>query len=52
VEHNDRSATAYLDYSGRDDLLSGGVKLIPIETPKGPFRGLITFIHDVNAGRF
>jgi proline iminopeptidase len=29
---------SYLDYAGRDDLLSGGVKLIPIETPKGNFR--------------
>lgn len=29
---------AYLDYSGRDDVLSGGVRLIPIETPKGTFR--------------
>jgi proline iminopeptidase len=28
----------YLDYSGRDDRLSGGVKLIPVETPKGTFR--------------
>jgi len=28
----------YLDYSGRDDVLSGGVKLIPISTPKGTFR--------------
>jgi proline iminopeptidase len=28
----------YLDYSGRDDVLSGGVKLIPVETPKGNFR--------------
>ncbi len=28
----------YLDYSGRDDLLSGGVKLIPIDTPRGTFR--------------
>jgi len=28
----------YLDYSGRDDLLSGGVKLIPVNTPKGTFR--------------
>lgn len=27
----------YLDYSGRDDLLTGGVKLIPIETEKGTF---------------
>ena len=28
----------YLDYSSRDEVLSGGVKLIPIETPKGTFR--------------
>src|ERR1044072_4742974 len=28
---------AYLDYSSRDDALSGGVKLIPINTPKGVF---------------
>ena len=28
----------YLDYSGRDDVLSGGVKLIPVHTPKGTFR--------------
>ena len=33
-----RVPAAYLDYSGRDDVLSGGVKLIPIETPKGTFR--------------
>jgi len=30
--------TGYLDYSGRDDVLSGGVKMIPIETSKGIFR--------------
>jgi proline iminopeptidase len=29
---------AYLNYSGRDDQLTGGVKLIPIATPKGNFR--------------
>ncbi len=35
----DRNApTAYLDYSGRDDVLAGGVKLIPVTTPKGTFR--------------
>jgi proline iminopeptidase len=28
----------YLDYSGRDDVLSGGTKMIPIETSKGVFR--------------
>lgn len=32
------SATAYLDSAGRDDVLSGGVRMIPIETPKGTFR--------------
>jgi proline iminopeptidase len=31
------STPAYLDYSGRDDLLGGGVKMIPIETSKGTF---------------
>jgi proline iminopeptidase len=29
---------AYLDYSSRDDALSGGVKMISVNTPKGPFR--------------
>jgi proline iminopeptidase len=28
----------YLDYTGRDDVLSGGVKMIPVETPRGVFR--------------
>ncbi|HLZ30359.1 MAG TPA: proline iminopeptidase-family hydrolase [Chloroflexota bacterium] len=28
----------YLDYSGRDDVLTGGVKLITVDTAKGPFR--------------
>jgi proline iminopeptidase len=28
----------YLDYSGRDDLLAGGVRMIPIETPSGTFQ--------------
>lgn len=27
----------YLDNTGRDDALSGGVRMIPIETPKGTF---------------
>jgi proline iminopeptidase len=27
----------YLDYTGRDDVLTGGVRRIPIETPKGTF---------------
>jgi proline iminopeptidase len=29
---------SYLDYSGRSDVLSGGVKMIPIQTPKGTFQ--------------
>ena len=28
----------YFDQAGRDDVLSGGVKMIPIHTPKGDFR--------------
>jgi proline iminopeptidase len=29
--------SSYFDNSGRDDVLSGGVKMIPITTPKGTF---------------
>src|ERR1700733_2524577 len=28
----------YLDYSDRSDVLSGGVQMIPVNTPKGPYR--------------
>ena len=28
----------YLDYSGSDDALSGGVRMVPITTPKGEFK--------------
>ena len=28
----------YLDYSGRDDVLGGGVRMVPIETPIGAFK--------------
>jgi proline iminopeptidase len=31
-------AAAYFDNAGRDDVLSGGVKMIPINTPKGTFK--------------
>ncbi len=37
IERNDVLGD-YLDYSGRDDRLSGGVRMIPIETPRGTFR--------------
>ena len=30
--------SAYHDNTGRDDVLSGGVKMIPITTPKGTFK--------------
>jgi proline iminopeptidase len=29
---------AYFDVTGRDDVLSGGVKMIPVNTPAGTFR--------------
>ncbi|HVC15063.1 MAG TPA: proline iminopeptidase-family hydrolase [Acidimicrobiales bacterium] len=28
----------YLDYSGREDVLGGGVRMVPIETPAGEFK--------------
>jgi len=34
----DGALSAYFDNTGRDDVLSGGVKLIPIETEVGTFR--------------
>src|SRR5262249_58319701 len=30
--------SSYFDSSGSDDVATGGVKLITIQTPKGPFR--------------
>lgn len=32
------SISNYLDYSNRDDILSGGVKMIPIQTESGEFK--------------
>lgn len=29
---------SYLDYSGRDDVMTGGVKMIPIQTAAGEFK--------------
>src|SRR5579862_62010 len=29
---------SYLDYTGRDDILSGGSRLIPVHTAKGDYR--------------
>ena len=35
--HKDEIESNYFDNSHRDDILSGGVKMIPITTPKGTF---------------
>ena len=32
-----QTPTGYFDNTGRDDVFTGGVKMIPITTPKGPF---------------
>ncbi len=32
-----RPQSSYLDYSGRNDVLAGGVRILPITTPKGTF---------------
>jgi proline iminopeptidase len=32
------TTNSYLDYTGRQDVLAGGVRMIPIKTPKGEFR--------------
>jgi proline iminopeptidase len=32
------SSGGYLDYSGRDDVLGGGARMIPVRTPGGSFR--------------
>jgi len=32
------SPATYFDNTGRDDVLAGGVRMIPIDTPKGTFR--------------
>jgi proline iminopeptidase len=31
-------AASYFDNTGRDDVVSGGVKMIPVSTPKGAFK--------------
>ena len=38
AQQDSRAPTSYFDNSGLDDVLSGGVKLIPVTTPKGTFR--------------
>ena len=38
MNENSGKLNAYLDYSDRDDILGGGVRMIPIPTSKGVFR--------------
>ncbi len=38
VPSNHAVSVDYLDNTGRADVLSGGVRMIPVETPKGTFR--------------
>src|SRR5215207_11123321 len=38
ADRTQNTPNAYLNYSGRDDLLSGGVRVIPITTPAGSFK--------------
>jgi proline iminopeptidase len=33
-----KPVSEYLDYSGRDDVLAGGVYMVPIQTPAGVFK--------------
>ena len=33
-----KAVCEYLHYSGRDDVLSGGVRMVPIQTPVGAFK--------------
>ena len=33
-----KAARDYLDYSGRDDTLAGGVRMVSIDTPVGAFK--------------
>ena len=32
------SPSSYFDTTGREDVLAGGIRMIPVETPKGTFR--------------
>jgi proline iminopeptidase len=37
-QENTTTTSSYFDYSEKDDLLSGGVKMIPIQTASGEFK--------------
>ena len=34
----DTSLATYFDNTGRDDVLAGGIRMIPVDTPKGTFK--------------
>ncbi|MDW3208385.1 MAG: proline iminopeptidase-family hydrolase [Reichenbachiella sp.] len=38
TDQNQETKNEYLDYSGKSDKLSGGVRMIPIQTPAGEFK--------------
>lgn len=38
TDQKTKNDDSYLDYSTRDDKLSGGIKMIPIKTPTGDFK--------------
>lgn len=38
TDQNNKAPIKYLDYSGKPDRLSGGVRMIPIKTPAGEFK--------------
>ena len=38
IPDQNSSEASYLDYSGSDDQFTGGIKMIPIITPKGTFK--------------
>ncbi len=37
TEPEERATASYFDNTGRDDVLSGGVKMVAVDTPKGQF---------------
>ena len=38
MNDNSKYAADYLDYSNRDDVISGGIRMIPVSTAKGTFK--------------
>jgi len=38
IKQENETKSSYLNYSGMDDQFTGGIKMIPISTPKGEFK--------------